>query len=188
MDSIEMRLKALSPAPLSDSLMNRLCSAIDEASANPLKIVRFPKEPAKKTPFFPFSSKTAKWSWAAAIALLGAATALLMTGNNGEAQRLASSGDARPETPRLLDNTRQDTNASQNLASGLVSYDDEYAVYPEASSSPADQKTLWLNNESPHLYLKVNAKKTLKGKDKNGNPVEVTVPESRYLLVPVEAY
>lgn len=183
-DPLEDLLKSMRPTRLSDDLLSRLNSAMLEAGSQPLSVMTLDDTPVKQKKSNPFMSY--KWGWAAALAILGSVSALLVTEGPKPTQNIAQTPtSAQPG----ISAQAQDKASSYSGNIVPVAYDGADAMNgTEMGISPVNQRTLWLDNESPHKYIKVNYTKTVQCKDKEGRDVEVTFPATRFLLVPDEAY
>lgn len=183
-DPLEDLLKSMRPTRLSDDFLSRLNSAMLEAGSQPLSVMTLDDTPVKQKKSNPFMSH--KWGWAAALAILGSVSALLVTEGPKPTQNFAQ---AQPSPLPGISSLAQDKASSHSGNIVPVAYDGADAINgAEMGIAPVNQRTLWLDNESPHKYIKVNYTKTVQCKDKEGRDVEVTFPATRFLLVPDEAY
>ena len=181
-DPLENILKSMRPSPISDDLLNRLSAAMNEAAAQPANIISMEVAREKIRQKSPFLMQ--KWSWAAALAVLGAASAFILTDNPA-----SNTGLAQHSTAPRVDNTVNDSASTRAGNSIPVAYD---GIGSPASytgpAQPLNQRTIWLNNESPHKYIQVNYTKNCPVKDKDGRVIEIPVPATRYILIPDEVY
>lgn len=187
---IEAALRKLKPAALSNDLLSRLANAMTEAAEeNPDNIITMDEirrgtqvlapvvlSETNKTSNSPFK----RIAVAAAVAIMGAAAALYVT-QEDTSTRIVDKGII-PNSP--VDATVTDSAVSANTPSVAVAYD---GTQPMANS-PLKEKTLWRNNDSPHKSIIVNYTRIYQTKDKDGNPVEISVPATRCIQVPNGSY
>lgn len=184
-DPLEDILKSMRPTRLSDDFLNRLNSAMLDAGSQPLPMMTLDDTSVKQRKSSSFMSH--KWNWAAALAVLGGACAFFVTEGTKPTQSLTHLPTAT--TLPGLSAQAQDKASSHSGNIIPVAYDGADAINgTEMGITPVNQRTLWLDNESPHKYIKVNYTKTVQCKDKEGRDVEVTFPATRFILVPDEAY
>lgn len=178
-DPLEELLKSMRPARLSDDFLNRLNTAMVEAASQPenvLTLETYPRQTSARSPFIAH-----KWGWAAALAVLGAASAFLLTENPAPNPGLARSSSMDDNTVNY-DSPR--SNGAENLFP--VAYDG----FGASSSMPKkslNQRPVWIK-DSPHKFIQSNYTKTIQGKDSAGRTIEITIPATRYIVVPDEAY
>ncbi len=130
--------------------------AVDE------KIVMFPK--ANVAPRR--SGNRPMWATAAAVALIGAATALLMPVSK-PAANIASQPAQAPG------------NAATPAAGDFVP-----AGFNRGVSNIQDEGVVWKSNSQPHSLMRVEYVDRIILKDKIGRTFEVEQPRARYMLVP----
>ena len=197
---IEMMLKQLKPLAPSEELINKWSLAMATAphSASSEKRERQSSLLSGMTREEKKSKRTI-YAFAAALALLGGATAFLLTENPGHDAGLAtlgatSSAVAKHDIKNLSFSPQQmsadtydSTKNSVDSPAAFVSYYDG-EQNPQEVETPLGQKTLWLNQNSPHKYIKLDYTKVYQGEDKEGRSVEFSLPASRFILVPDEAY
>lgn len=179
-DPLEKLLKSMRPARLSDDFLNRLNTAMVESASQPenvLTLETYPRKTSAKSPFVAH-----KWGWAAALAVLGAASALLLTENPESNPGLAHS-DSTPDNPVTYDSPRP--NGTENLFP--VAYDGFGSSANTMPKKSINQRPVWIK-ESPHKFIQSNYTKTIQGKDSAGRTIEITIPATRYIVVPDEAY
>ena len=161
----EAVLRKTSPARLSADFLSQLDAIFHEVPfAVNEKIVLFPKaNPAVHT-----RRQRPLWGAAAAVALIGAATALLMpagkTSNQlGSQMTQASSPVARP--------------ANGNFAP---------ASFNRGVSEVHDEGVVWKSNNQPHSLVRVVYKDKITLRDKQGRTFQVEQPRVEYMLVPAK--
>lgn len=192
---IEEMLMAMEPVALSDDLLTRLANAMDEAAvARPVNVITMDEIRRGTQVLQAAETKTAsrprrnlRWAWAAAVAFMGACTAFFVTHNPNNAEQIIASEanySEATDNDAYMDTTIAPYGSSFSNSSVAVAYD---GLHP-AEESPLKEKTLWYNSDSPHKYIQVNYTKIYQGQDKDGRPIEISVPATRYILVPDEAY
>ncbi len=161
----EAFLRGISPARPSSDFLASLESIVHEVPfpANE-KIVLFPKaNPAVHT-----RRKPRLWGAAAAVALIGAATSLLMPVGKAP-DKIARQG--APVSPPLT-----------NAASGnLVP-----AAFNRGVSEVHDEGVVWKSNNQPHSLVRVVYKDKITLTDKTGRTFQVEQPRVEYMLVPAK--
>lgn len=168
----EHQLRAISPAPLAaehlaglEALFRDVPFPMDE------KIVLFPISSAAKPAA---TRRRPMWAAAAAVAMIGAATALMLPPASGPvrnlASRSASSTNPAPVAPtRAVDN------------SNLVP-----AGFDRGVSQVKDEGVVWKNDTQPHSLMRVEYIDKITLKDSNGRTYQVERPGFRYMLVPAK--
>lgn len=159
-------LRSSSPAALSSDFMASLESVVAGVPF-PVneKIVLFPKSgsaPAKR-------SARPMWSAAAAVALIGAATALLMP-TTKQAQRQVVAQAASP-APIV-------SSANGNFVP---------ASFNRGVSEVHDEGVVWKENNQPHSLVRVVYKELVTLKDASGRTFQIEQPKVKYVLVPAKA-
>lgn len=157
---LEENLRTQAPAPLSPALMTSLeaiCTAIPFPQEK--NIVGFPKSKSRPT-----APKRSQYAAAAAIALLGAATALLtpMKGSNSTA-------------------TSNNTFKSQSANPVLTP-----ASFKRGLTAASDEGVVWQSNQRPHRVLKFIYQDCATLRDDKGRTYEVEQPRVEYVLVPAK--
>lgn len=163
---LEAGLREHSPAALSGDFFQRLENLtagvpfpVDE------KIVLFPKTgPVIRKPAA--RKNRPMWAAAAAVALIGAATALLMPNAPapGPVVKQSSPGSSRPPVPRPVQNY---------VPAGF-----------NASANATDEGISWHQSDNPHRVVKVIYRDLVTLKDAEGRTIEVEQPRIEYILVP----
>ncbi|MFZ9941675.1 MAG: hypothetical protein ACO3F7_05940 [Luteolibacter sp.] len=159
----EEKLRAESPARLDPALMASLeaiCTAIPFPKEK--NIVGFPKTKA-----LPPASKRGQYAAAAAIALLGAATALLYPIKESNPSSMAKNAPA-DEFAR----TNGPTLTPASFKRGLTAASDEGVV--------------WQAKQGPHRVLKFTYQDCATLRDDKGRTYEVEQPRVEYLFVPAK--
>ncbi len=158
---LEKLLRDASPAPLPAEFLSGLESVL-QGVPFPVdeKIVLFPKanispKAVKKRP---------TWAAAAAVALIGAATALLVPVNKPAGATTAQSGS--PVSPA--------TSADHFIP----------ASFNRGVSNVSDEGVVWKNDNQPHQLMRVEYVDKTTLKDKDGRTYQVEQPRVRYMLVP----
>lgn len=160
----EQQLRAVTPTRLSPALMASLEATLRKVPFSQAEtIISFP---VKKTTAQP--TRHNWWGAAAAVALTGAITALLIPVNPGPGQ-LAGKAPENPITP-VSPNTSELTPAGFNR--GL--------------SEASDEGVIWQSNQPPHRVLKMIYKEQVTLKDANGRIYQMEQPRVEYILVPTK--
>ncbi len=161
----EIRLREVKPAPLSAEFMAQLEAIVHEVPfAVDEKIVLFPKasQALKKRP-----QSRAPWAAAAAVALIGAASALLIP--SGKAPSNVITQAAPPASPTI---------SNANLVP---------ASFNRGVSEVHDEGVVWKSDSQPHRVVRVVYKDLINCKDAQGRLFQVERPRVEYLLVPARA-
>jgi len=160
----EKRLLSVAPAKLPPALMASLEATLrDVPFANNQIIVPFPQEKST-TP----QKHRGWWGAAAAVALTGAVTALLVPMNQG--------------TGRIAETPPNRIHAVPSLTGGeLVP-----AGFNRDLSEASDQGVVWQANKQPHRVLRVVYKERVTLKDAAGKTYQVEQPRVEYILVPAK--
>ncbi|MFT3992639.1 MAG: hypothetical protein QM680_14690 [Luteolibacter sp.] len=161
----EASLKKFNPAALSPDLLADLESIVAGVPfAKDEKVVFFPKAGAAsgKVRNFP----RPMWAAAAAVALIGAASALLIPAAPKPAtvakQEKVSSADVLPK--------------GNNIVS--ANYD---------PSEARDEGVIWNANDQPRRVLRLQYNEVVTQNDAAGNPVNKVIPRVKYILIPENA-
>ncbi len=161
----EQHLREMPPASLPPALLASLEeAALDIPFPTQSTIVSFPNRDSAHQP----RHRTAWWASAAAVALLGAATALLIpierTANNlAEAPPAATPEVIVPAPPN-------DKLTPAGFHRGL--------------SEASDQGVIWQDDNRPHRVLKFVYRDRLTLKDDAGRTYQADQPRVEYILVP----
>lgn len=168
----ERHLATLTPAPLSAEMMARLSASV---AAVPFpqerKILPFPAAPAAREAEAP-RPRRSMLATAAAVALIGAATALLVPGPS----RSPQSGTAANIAP----SSGQETRALPANAAGEALP----ASFARGITSTSDEGVFWESKQRPHRILRVEFIDRVSATDANGKTVEIEQPRVGYILVP----
>ncbi len=158
----EAYLRQFSPAGVPAEFLTRLVSVtrsvhftVDE------KIVLFPKEhdagrASKKVPI---------WAAAAAVAFIGAASALMIPSQNS----------SRPIAQNSLTSPAYPSAVPQNFVP---------ATFNRGLSAVHDEGIVWKDNKQPQRLLRFVYMEKMTYKDANGRIVEVEQPKALYRLLP----
>ncbi|MEO5915485.1 MAG: hypothetical protein ABIS50_14730 [Luteolibacter sp.] len=160
----ENLLRTKSPVALAPDFLAKLEAIVrDVPFAVDEKIVLFPKAsvaPRKK-------SNRPMWAAAAAVALIGAATALLMPVD-------------RPTSNFASQPVPSSANISNVAAENLIP-----AGFNRGVSNVHDEGVVWKSNSQPHSLMRVEYIDKITLKDpKSGATYQVEQPRARYMLVP----
>jgi hypothetical protein len=161
----ENRLREVKPTPLSADFMAQLEAIVHEVPFSlDEKIVLFPKasQTLRKSP-----KRRAPWAAAAAVALIGAASALLIP--NGKA----------PQNTIAL--------ATPPASEGISNANLVPASFNRGVSEVHDEGVVWKSDSQPHRVVRVVYKDLINCKDAQGRLFQVERPRVEYLLVPARA-
>jgi hypothetical protein len=165
----ESSLRRHAPVALSADFMSQLESVVAGVQfAVDDKIVLFPKtapviaKPAAKTRY-------SMWAAAAAVALIGAATALFMPGQNAVSGFVARSGGV--DHSAVVNPTPLDSHYAP-------------AGFNRGLDDAIDEGVTWHQADAPHRVLKVQYMDKTTLKNAEGKTVEVVQPSTEYILVP----
>lgn len=161
----EQQLRNTAPAKLPAGLMASLEAATDGVPfSNQKKIVRFPGKEASAPP----SHNRSWWAAAAAVALTGAVTALLVPNH----QPATTTADTHPKiqsAPLAPGNSR------------LIP-----AGFNRGLSQASDEGVILQSGNQPHRVLKVVYTDRVTLKDAQGKTYQVEQPRVEYILVPAK--
>jgi hypothetical protein len=163
----EKSLRQRAPHALSDDFMQRLEGIVaDIQFAKDDKILLFPKTaPAVSKPAS--RSRYSTWAAAAAVALIGASTALLMP-----TQKQAPVGLVKNSLPQI--SQPAPANNSNFVQAGFNS----------GLGGAVDEGINWQQGNKPHRVLRVEWLDKTTLKDANGKTIEVEEPRTEYIIVP----
>lgn len=160
----EQQLRAITPTRLSPALMASLEATLCAVPFSQAEtIIGFP---VKKTTAHP--SRRNWWGAAAAVALTGAITALLVPVNPSPRQ-VAGNSSETPITP-------VSPNSSELIPAG----------FNRGLSEASDEGVIWQSNQPPHQVLKMIYKDQVTLKDANGRLYQMEQPRVEYILVPTK--
>lgn len=166
---LESQLQAIRPARLAagdlagfETLFRNVPFPVDE------KIVLFPK--AKPGAGAKRSGRPT-WAAAAAVALVGAATALLVPATKPARQYTAAPSSAA-QSPRL----------APDIASNVAP-----ASFDRGVTGVQDEGIVWPNGQQPHNVVRVEYMEKIALTGKDGRSYQVERPRVRYMLVPAHA-
>ena len=161
----EAFLRETSPARLAPDFLARLDDVVHEVPfAVDEKIVLFPKANTAVRSH----RKRPLWAAAAAVALIGAATALLMPVQKAPEQIVRQS---TPIAPPI----------SSTPSGNFVP-----ASFDRGVSEVHDEGVVWKSNNQPHSLVRVVYKDKITLTDKTGRTFQVEQPRVEYMLVPAK--
>jgi hypothetical protein len=162
----ENLLRDASPAKLDPAFLADLETIVrDVPFITDEKIVPFPKV-ASVTPA---RRSRPMWGAAAAVALIGAATALMMPAGKGP-----------DTTPRRLASAPSSTPSSSATGNFIP------AGFNRGLSEIHDEGVVWKSNRQPHSVVRVVYKDLVTFKDASGRTMQVEQPRVEYMLVPAK--
>lgn len=163
----EAFLRKTAPARLSpdflallETVVHELPFAVDE------KILLFPKANTA----VPTRRMRPMWAAAAAVAVIGAASALLMPAGKPPVTIARQSAPVVPPVTRA---------AGGNLVP---------ATFNRGLSEVHDEGVVWKSNNQPHSLVRVVYKDIITLKDKDGRTYQVEQPRVEYMLVPAKTH
>lgn len=161
----EAALREIPPARLSNDFLAVLEAVVHEVpfSMND-KVLLFPKANAVPKPRQP----RPMWGAAAAVALFGAITALMIP--------------AGKSPTNTLTGTTPDSKPMNNTTSGNF----VPASFDRGISEVRDEGVVWKSNQQPHSVVRFVYKDIITLKDENGRTFQVEQPRVEYLLVPAK--
>lgn len=164
--ALENRLRAIAPAPLSPALMASLESVVSVVSfPSAENIVRFPA-PSSVTPH----SNRRWWAAAAAVAVIGAMSALMMPVDRGSSHA--------PVANHPVSGVSHPSPASDALVPAGFNRDLREA---------RDEGIIWQSNNEAHRVLKVVYMERVTLKAPNGRVYEVERPRVEYIHMPEQS-
>lgn len=168
--ALEASLRALTPAPMSPALEQ---SILNRTSRDGAKVISFPAaRPVRRWGRLALPA-------AAAVALLGAATALLVpTGPRGSAPGIAANGNAVTAT--------QQPAASPQLSPPLPAVSPRFvpAGLDSRLRQANDEGVIWTAPDQPHRVLQVIYNDRVTVVDQDGRTYPVERPRVEYILLP----
>ena len=161
----EERLRNITPSGLAPEFLASLQAIVRDVPF-PVddKILLFPRAGAGKTE----RNKRPMWSAAAAVALFGAAAALLIPIGKPPVD-VASQPVSPPST-----------------GAGVPSGNLVPAGFNRGVSNIRDEGVVWKSNSQPHNLMRVEYVDRITLKDKDGREYQVEQPRTRYMLVPAK--
>lgn len=163
----ENLLRRTSPAKLDPAFLADLETLVRDVPFTTVKkIVPFPRAATVA----PARTSRPVWGAAAAVALIGAATALLMPAGKGP-----------DTTPRRLASTPSSSISSPANGHFVP------AGFNRGLSEVHDEGVVWKSNSQPHSVVRVVYKDLVTLKDGSGRTVQVEQPRVEYMLVPAKA-
>lgn len=168
--ALEQALRSVRPAPLSGRLQTSLEAILEN--------VEFPSEP-KIVPFPAPASTTLRsghkwWAAAAAVALTGALTALMIpVGTNRETHRTA----AAPAPPASASPTSPRIDSSQLIPAG----------FNRDLREAKDEGVVWRSGQNAHRVIRVVYMDRVTLMSPDGKSYEVEQPRVEYILTPEQA-
>jgi hypothetical protein len=164
--SFEHQLRKISPVKLGPEFMAELEKIVRDVPFHAdEKIVHFPTKMATSAA----RRQRPIWGAAAAVALIGAATALMMPSSKSP------------------DNKPRPVASASKPGAGYDSQNFIPASFNRNLSAVHDEGVIWKSNKQPHSVVRVIYKDQVTLKDANGRIVQVVQPRVEYMLVPAKA-
>jgi len=161
----EASLRKFSPQSLPADLMADLEGVFAGVPfAKDEKVVLFPKHSKDREKISRFPRPM--WAAAAAVALIGAASALLIPAGKQPSAPVAKASTPAPFSPITREN---------NIVP---------ASYGNAPSEAHEEGVIWNDNNQPHRVMKMTYHDVVKTRNAQGKVVEVVRPRYEYILIP----
>jgi hypothetical protein len=161
---IERHLQGIAPAALPASLMASLESSLAAITfPGEANIVRFPKHQSAA----PTRNRN-WWGAAAAVALIGAATALFIPQQGAPGAPSTARQESRGTAPA--------TTTPELIPAG----------FKRGLSEARDEGVIWQSNNRPHRVLKFVYQDQVTLKDRSGRTYQMQQPRVEYILVPAK--
>lgn len=179
---LELHLGLVHPAALPDEMINRMSAAMDRWHQQPGeentsdKILPFNGHQQKSKQAPVRLIKGNMWKAAAAVAVLGALSALLAP-QNGKQGGGSTTAQAPTETkaPASVQNVQNQPNLW--MASDSMSHN---------VTRTQDTGVVMARGNNPHRCIRVDYINRIKAKDADGREIEIKSPGVDYVLIPVE--
>lgn len=168
----EASLRAMSPARLAPEMLAEFVAiAGDTPFAVDEKIVLFPgaNRSVHAKPRRPI------WAAAAAVALIGGASALLVPPASKPGLPIARQVETTPD----LDTAPPSVTGAANRSMVPASFN-------RGVSQVSDEGVIWNNKAQPHTVVRVEYKDRITLKDRNGRTFQIEKPRVQYMLVPAK--
>lgn len=161
----EAFLRGFAPVALTPDFLTRLEAVVHEVPF-PVndKIVVLPRA----TPAVPARRKRPMWAAAAAVALIGAGSALLMPSGKAPTTVVRNGGLVSPSPVRP---------AGGNFVP---------ATFNRSLSEVRDEGVVWKTKTQPHSVVRVVYMDKITHKDKDGRVYQIEQPRVEYMLVPAK--
>ena len=161
------------PQALDTDFMSRLEGVVSNV-AFPVdeKIVLFPKTAPLSKPAKSSGRQRPMWAAAAAVAFIGAATALFMPGQKPAASPVVKNSASAP---------------SASVSSAPISNPNSHFVpagFNRGLGDARDEGVLWHDPAKPHRVVRVTYLDRVTFKNAEGKTVETVQPRTEYILVP----
>ena len=174
-NELEVHLNQISPAALPEDMLARMSRAMDSWHQYvPVEEKVVPFGGARMSSSYRFGGNM--WTAAAAVAVLGAVTALVMPQFNTAPGDLVVEKNMTP--PSMKDVV---ANPSGIRGATLMSNSLSHQV-----TNTRDNGVVFSNDNTPHRCIRVDYVDRIKGKDASGRQVEINTPGVDFLLIPVE--
>lgn len=181
LQDIERQLTGMRPAPLSDDLLARLeavalrIPAVKEVSVDE-KIVPFPSAPAREKKH---ESHRPAWAAAAAVAILGAMTALMIPRGGSTATSTGPVADTGKSTVPQTASVPRVTKPTFPGNSGIVP-----ASLGNPSVLSAQDQGVMSGPNGPMRMMRVVYRESVKVPTEDGRWIEIQQPREEWILVP----
>ena len=173
-DPLQSTIASSRPSPLPPALASRLEDALSRIPhPHSQKVVHFPATRPQPTA----APAWKKWAVAAAVALMGATSALLVPNPPDGATASQATTPTQPQPPP---SARTPSPSAPN-AGALVP-----AGYRRGLSEAKDEGIVWQPQYGPHRRLKLVYRELVTLRDPSGRVYQVERPRVEYVLVPAK--
>jgi hypothetical protein len=176
-NELEVHLSQISPAALPEDMLTRMSRAMDSWHQYvPVEEKVVPFGDTRMSSSSRFGGNM--WTAAAAVAVLGAVTALVMPrfsspqGSAVVAQKVLPSSSSMNSV--VAKSSRMN---GATLTSNFLSH---------KVTNTSDNGVVFSNDNTPHRCIRVDYIERIKGEDASGRQVEINTPGVDFLLIPVE--
>lgn len=184
LNELELHLGQLSPASMPDDMLNRMSQAMDHWNEDfqaPDNLIPIGGEQRHSPPVWNRSA----WAAAAAVAILGAVTALLIPRIEPSNTNVASAGGGAD-----LTSNNQNFYSPPIVNSDLESNSPVMLVTSNALShnvtGASDRGVILTDDDRAMRCIRVDYIDRIMGVDSDGREIEIKAPGIDYMLIPVE--
>ncbi|MBK1789893.1 hypothetical protein [Persicirhabdus sediminis] len=184
LSKLESQLEQLKPEEMPSDMLARMeqamCRWQDHVPAEEEKVIAFPQDTPTKQEF--------KWGMgmsaaAAAVAIMGAVSALMFTGDTDPSASMAQKNAALPPVPEVA-------SPPQTVINGAMTTPATTVVVPDSVQQnvvrASDAGIVTEDGKVPHRFFKIDVLDRIQLKDGNGRVYDVERPGVRYIMLPVE--
>jgi len=189
-DELELHLGQMAPITMPDDLINRMARAMDnwqEKADQENDIIPFLADGSKK----PVKSGSKSYgvgmiSMAAAVALLGAITALVLPDFSHQDEPVAAATAAPTQALAITGSPSRSLKSleSEGVPVGRLLGD----TLQHEVTNTSDQGVIVADDNTLHRCIRVEYRDQITVENSQGKQVEITRPGVKYILLPVELY